>query len=327
MPQKILVTGGAGYIGSHTCKVLKSHGFTPVTYDNLSTGNVHAVQYGPMEHGDITDAAHLRAVIEQYKPQAAIHFAAFSLVAESVRDPGLYYRNNTMGTLSLLDTLRANGVNNIVFSSTAATYGEPQEMPMRETTPQSPINPYGQSKLMIEHVLRDYTKAYGMSAVALRYFNAAGCDLDGEIGEEHDPETHIIPLMLAAAHTGDPEKGLTVFGDDHPTPDGTCVRDYIHVLDLAEAHVKALGLMDREPGFHAMNLGTGSGFSILELIEATHRITNHKVPYTMGPRRVGDPPELVADPALAREKLDWHPQYSDTDTILRSVWNWLNREK
>lgn len=325
MSKNILVTGGAGYIGSHTCKVLAQQGFTPVTYDNLSTGNAHAVQYGPMEQGDITDAARLGAVIEKYQPTACIHFAAFSLVGESVTNPGLYYRNNTLGTLALLDTLRDHGVMNIVFSSTAATYGEPQEMPMRESTPQAPINPYGQSKLMIEHVLRDYAKAYDMSAVALRYFNAAGADLDGEIGEEHDPETHIIPLMLDATASQDPAKALTVFGNDHPTPDGTCIRDYIHVLDLADAHVKALDLMKREPGFHAMNLGTGTGFSILELIEATHRITNQKVPYSMGPKRAGDPPELVADPTLARKKLGWEPQYSDTDTILRSVWNWINR--
>jgi len=326
MPQNILVTGGAGYIGSHTCKALKSHGFTPVTYDNLSTGNAHAVQYGPLEQGDIADRDRLGAVIDQYEPTAAIHFAAFSLVGESVRDPGLYYRNNTIGTISLLDTLRAKSVSNIVFSSTCATYGEPDKVPMDETTPQAPINPYGMSKLMIEHVLRDYTQAYGMNAVALRYFNAAGADPDGQIGEEHDPETHLIPLMLDAAHSQDPAKALTVFGQDHPTPDGTCIRDYIHVMDLADAHVKALGLMERDPGFHALNLGTGTGFSILELIEATRRITNQSVPYSMGPARAGDPPELVADPRLAREKLGWTPQMSDVDSVLSTAWNWISRK-
>ena len=326
MSEHILVTGGAGYIGSHTCKVLAAHGYTPVTYDNLSTGNAHAVQYGPLEQGDIADGDRLGAVIDQYAPHAAIHFAAFSLVGESVVDPGLYYRNNTMGTITLLDTLLAKFVSNIVFSSTCATYGTPQKLPMDETTPQAPINPYGRSKLMIEHVLRDYVQAYGMNAVALRYFNAAGADPDGQIGEEHDPETHLIPLMLDAAHSQDPAKALTVFGDDHPTPDGTCIRDYIHVMDLAVAHVKALGLMDREPGFHALNLGTGAGFSILELIEATRRITNQSVPYSMGPVRAGDPPELVADPRLAQEKLGWIPKMSDVDSLLQTTWNWVSRK-
>lgn len=326
MTRNILVTGGAGYIGSHTCKVLAQHGYTPVTYDNLSRGNAHAVKYGPFEQGDIADAARLGAVIDQYAPEAVIHFAAHSFVGESVTDPAMYYQNNTVGTLSLLDTMRAKGMDKIVFSSTCATYGTPQRLPMDETTPQAPINPYGQSKLMIEHVLRDYAAAYGLSSVALRYFNAAGCDLDGEIGEEHDPETHLIPLMLEAAYTQDPARALTVFGDDHPTPDGTCVRDYIHVLDLADAHVRALDLVAREPGFHALNLGTGTGYSIRELIEATRRVTNAAVPYAMGPRRAGDPPELVADPKLAFEKLGWVPQHSDVETILSSAWGWIAKQ-
>ncbi|UWQ93513.1 UDP-glucose 4-epimerase GalE (plasmid) [Rhodobacteraceae bacterium M382] len=325
MSKHVLVTGGAGYIGSHTCKVLKQKGYIPVCYDNLSRGNRHAVKYGPFEEGDIADAARIREVVETYRPIAAIHFAAFAYVGESMDHPDIYYRNNTSGTVALLDALRANGVERIVFSSTCATYGTPETVPISETLPQNPINPYGRSKLFIEHVLRDYAAAYGMSAVALRYFNAAGCDPDGEIGEEHDPETHLIPLMLEAARTQDPDRKLTVFGDDHPTPDGTCIRDYIHVMDLAAAHVQALDLMEAEPGFHVLNLGTGQGLSILELIQATKRITNREVPYVMGPRRAGDPSELVADPSLARQKLGWTPEMSDMDTLLRTAWTWLTR--
>lgn len=325
MSENVLVTGGAGYIGSHTCKVLKAKGFTPITYDNLSRGNAHAVQFGPLEEGDISDVNRVKAVLDAYHPKAVIHFAAYSYVAESVSDPDIYYRNNTIGTIQFLDCLRTKGIQNIVFSSTCATYGTPECIPIAESTTQNPINPYGRSKLMIEHVLQDYVVAYGMSAVALRYFNAAGCDLDGDIGEEHDPETHLIPLMLEAARSQDPNRALTIFGDDHPTPDGTCIRDYIHVLDLADAHVRALALMNQEPGFHALNLGTGTGLTILELVDATHRITNHKVPYSVGPRRDGDPSNLVADPRLARKKLGWVPKHSDVDTILRSAWTWITR--
>ncbi len=325
MSRHVLVTGGAGYIGSHTCKVLKQKGYIPVTYDNLSRGHRHAVKYGPFEPGDIADAARLRAVIETYRPVAAIHFAAFAYVGESMDHPDLYYRNNTAGTITLLDTLRDCGVDRVVFSSTCATYGTPARVPIDENMPQDPINPYGRSKLFIEHVLRDCCAAFRLSAVALRYFNAAGCDPDGEIGEEHDPETHLIPLMLEAARTQDPARALTVFGDDHPTPDGTCIRDYIHVMDLAAAHVQALDLMQADPGFHVLNLGTGRGYSILELIEATRRITGRPVPHVMGPRRAGDPPTLIADPSRAQATLGWQPHLSDVDTLLRTAWAWINR--
>jgi len=316
----ILVTGGAGYIGSHTCKALAQAGFTPIAYDNLVYGHEWAVQWGPFEHGDILDASRLAEVMERYRPQAVMHFAALAYVGESVTDPGKYYRNNVAGTLNLLDAMRAHGVPRMVFSSTCATYGMPQHIPMNEDHPQAPINPYGWSKLMIEQALRDYSAAYDMDAVSLRYFNAAGADVEGGIGEAHDPETHLIPLVLDAAAGVRP--CIEVFGDDYDTPDGTCIRDYIHVTDLADAHVRALDYLEAEGGFDAFNLGNGNGFSVREVIETARAVTGRNVEVRIGKRRAGDPPRLVGDANRARQVLGWQPRFPELTTIVETAWRW-----
>jgi UDP-arabinose 4-epimerase len=315
----VLVTGGAGYIGSHVCKALAAAGLTPVVYDNLSRGFEWAVKWGPFEQGDILDQRRLEAVIRQHRPAAVMHFAAFAYVGESVAYPATYYRNNIVGSLSLLDAMRAGGVQRIVFSSSCTTYGVKSAEPIGEDTPQAPVNPYGATKLAIEQALKDYGPAYGLRAVALRYFNAAGADPDGQIGEAHDPETHLIPLVLEAAASGAP---LTVFGDDYETPDGTCVRDYVHVADLADAHVRALAAMDRQEGFQAFNLGTGRGLSNMEIIAAARRRTGREIPIRVGPRRVGDPPVLTADASKASRELGWTPRLSSVDDIIDTAWRW-----
>ncbi len=321
--QTVLVTGGAGYIGSHTCKSLARQGYTPVVYDSLVRGHSSAVKWGPLIIGDLTDGELLRDVLRKYRPVCVIHFAAFAYVGESTFNPLMYYRNNVGGTISLLRAMAAEGVGRLVFSSTCATYGTPSSNPIREDMAQVPINPYGQSKLMVEHILRDCARSGGLNAIALRYFNAAGADADAEIGEAHDPETHLIPLLLGAAQGKAP--ALTVFGSDHPTSDGTCVRDYIHVTDLADAHVRALGHAADNAGFTAFNLGTGTGVSIKELINAAKGITGREVPFVYGPRREGDPAELVADPSLALEKLGWKARHSDMPNILSTAWSWMER--
>jgi UDP-arabinose 4-epimerase len=321
MKKTVLVTGGAGYIGSHTCKALAEAGFEPVVYDNLRRGNAWAVRWGPMETGDLMDEDRLKEVIRRYRPEGVIHFAAFAYVGESMEDPLSYYRNNLCGTVALLRAMAAEGAGRIVFSSTCATYGTPESNPIHEDMPQNPINPYGRGKLMVEHVLKDCARDGALSAVALRYFNAAGADADGEIGEAHDPETHLIPLALGAAQGSSPP--LTVFGDDHPTPDGTCIRDFIHVTDLADAHVRALGYAGSNPGYTAFNLGTGTGFSVRELIRTAEEITGRPLPHVIGPRRDGDPAALVADATLARERLGWSARHSDLRNILRTAWNWM----
>lgn len=319
----VLVTGGAGYIGSHTCKALAKAGYTPVVYDSLCRGNAWSVKWGPLEVGDLMDSERLLDVLNRYRPVGVIHFAAFAYVGESVRSPLMYYRNNVGGTVSLLHAMAGAGVDRLVFSSSCATYGTPLTNPIREEMPQNPINPYGQSKLMVERILRDITKDGSLSAVSLRYFNAAGADADGEVGEEHNPETHVIPLALAAARGNSPP--LNIFGRDHPTPDGTCIRDYIHVADLADAHVRALGYASRNKGFFAFNLGAGRGISVMEIIEATRKVTGREVPFFFGPRRAGDPAALVADPSLAHEVLGWVPQNSDLNNILQTAWRWMHR--
>lgn len=316
----VLVTGGAGYVGAHACKALAARGLTPVTFDNLVYGHEDAVRWGPLERGEIADRARLDAIFESYRPAAVMHFAAFTYVGESVADPGKYYRNNVAGSLTLLEAMRDHGVGKLVFSSTAAVYGIPDAVPITEAAPTSPINPYGTSKWMIECVLRDFQAAHGIKSVALRYFNAAGADPDAEVGELHDPESHLIPLALdAIAGRGQP---LTVYGDDYPTADGTCIRDYIHVSDLAEAHVLALDSLDRFDGPRAFNLGTGLGVSVREVIEAIERVVGKPVPHSIGARRPGDPAELVADPARARAELGWTPRISDMDSIVASAWAW-----
>jgi len=314
---RVLVTGGAGFIGSHTCKLLAENGLEPISYDNLVTGNREAVQWGPLVVGDILDCAKLTSVIAEYAPAAVIHFAASAYVGESVTDPAKYYHNNVVGTLSLLDACRSAKVRNVIFSSSCATYGVPETLPIREDTPQQPINPYGRSKLIAEQMLRDYEAAYGIRFVALRYFNACGADPDGIIGERHDPETHIIPRALMAAAGTVPH--LSIFGDDYQTPDGTCIRDYIHVSDLARAHLHAALHLFSGGESLALNLGTGRGLSIREILATISRVTKHDVPITVEPRRAGDPPVLFADASLARERLGFVAELSDIDTIIRTA--------
>lgn len=321
----VLVTGGAGYIGSHACKALARAGYTPVAYDNLVYGHEWAVKWGPLEKGDILDGARLAEVIGKYRPAAVMHFAAFAYVGESVSDPAKYYRNNVVGTLSLLDTMRAHNVDQFVFSSSCATYGIPDTVPISEDAPRRPISPYGASKLMVEQILSDYGAAYGLKSVALRYFNAAGADPDGETGEDHDPETHLIPLVLDAAAGA--RDSITILGDDYATPDGTCIRDYIHVTDIAEAHVLALkGLAGGKLG-KAYNLGTGVGISVSEVIEAACRITQRNIQVMRGPRRSGDPAALWADASRIRTEMGWAPRHSTIDELIMTAWSWHLKDR
>ena len=322
--QTILVTGGAGYVGAHACKALASRGFLPVVYDNLVYGHRQAVKWGPLEVGDIADRATLDAAIERHRPVAVMHFAAFTYVGESVADPGKYYRNNVAGTLSLLEAVRDHAIERLVFSSTAAVYGTPKSVPIQEDAPKLPINPYGHTKWTAEQMIADFSAAHMIRAVRLRYFNAAGADPDNEIGEQHDPESHLIPLAMQAV-TGDGPP-LTLFGDDYPTPDGTCIRDYIHVADLAAAHVRALDWLDTTTGAHAFNLGTGRGQSVREVLDAVARVAGKPVPHSIGRRRAGDPAELVSDPSKAKTMLGWSPQMSDLDTIVKTAWAWHTRK-
>jgi UDP-arabinose 4-epimerase len=317
MAHTVLVTGGAGFIGSHVCKLLAASGFEPVTYDNLSTGHRDAVRWGPLVRGDILDRGKLERAVDTFKPIAVMHFAAVASVAESVVDPALYYRINVMGTLSLLDTCKAFRINKVIFSSSCATYGVPAELPIREGTPQQPINPYGGSKLIGEMMLRDFENTSGMRYVALRYFNACGADLDEQLCERHDPETHLIPRVLMAASGVTPN--FELFGEDYPTPDGTCIRDYVHVSDLAQAHLIALRYLLDGGDSLAANVGTGTGLSIREIVAAVTRLTGRAVPTVSRPRRPGDPPALYADGKLMREKLSFTPRYSDIDTIIESA--------
>lgn len=321
--QTVLVTGGAGYVGSHTCLRLAEAGFRPVVFDNLSNGHAEFVKWGPLEIGDIRDPQQLDAVFAKHKPVAVLHFAALIEVGESVRDPGRFYDNNVAGALSLIAAARRAGVNALVFSSTCATYGEPLRVPLDETHPQVPLNPYGRTKLMVEQALSDLDRYAGFRSICLRYFNAAGADPQGRIGERHEPETHAIPLAIRAAmNTGG---NFRLMGEDYPTPDGTAVRDYIHVLDLADAHVAALRHLLAGGGSDVFNLGTGMGTSVRKLIEAIRRASNGAFEVERAPRREGDSPILVADNAKARMILGWTPRY-DLDAIIESAWNWHRAE-
>lgn len=313
----VLVAGGAGFIGSHTAKLLARQGYTPVVYDNLSTGHRASVRWGEFVEGDILDTDRLAAAIASSNPVAVIHFAASAYVGESVTDPEKYYRNNVSGTQSLLEACRKAGTRNVIFSSSCATYGIPEQLPIREGEAQHPINPYGRTKLIAEHMLADYAAAYGLNYVALRYFNASGADLEGELREVHDPETHLIPRALMAA-VGRIDF-LEVYGDDYQTPDGTCIRDYIHVADLARAHVLAVEYLVNGGSNLAVNLGSGRGTSINEILEAISRLTGRNVPVARCARRAGDPPALYADPTLAVETLGFQTLYSDLDTIIRTA--------
>ena len=314
-----MVTGGAGYIGSHAAKALAARGFVPVTYDNLIHGHRRAVQSGPFVEGDIGDRAKLLETISRYNISAVMHFAAFAYVGESIQRPERYFNNNVTKSLTLLDALVDSGVRHVVFSSSCATYGTPDRMPIAEDTPQRPVNPYGETKLIMERALHWYAGAHDLTFAALRYFNAAGADPDGKLGEVHSPETHLIPLVLNAI---DGRGALEIYGGDYPTPDGTCVRDYIHVADLADAHVRALDYLLSGGASVAMNLGTGNGHSVREVIGVAEHVAGRKVPHRIVPRRVGDPPILVADPSSAARVLAWRPQYSDLDCIIRSAWKW-----
>jgi UDP-arabinose 4-epimerase len=325
MAQSILVTGGAGYVGSHACKALAAAGYRPIVYDNLSRGHAAAVRWGPLVEGDLSDRAGLAAALRRHRPAAVMHFAAFAFVGESVADPALYYANNIGGTLALLAAMHEAGVGRIVFSSTCAVYGAPAALPIRETAARAPLSPYGETKLAIERALHWYGRAYALRWAALRYFNAAGADPEGEIGEDHAPETHLIPLVLRALLGSGPP--IEIYGTDYPTPDGTAIRDYVHVADLADAHVRALGHLLAGGGDAAVNLGTGRGHSVREVIAAAERVGGRPVPHREAARRPGDPPELVADASEARALLGWQPRHSDLDTMIRTALAWENRAR
>lgn len=320
----ILVTGGAGYIGSHTCKALAAQGYTPVVYDNLSEGHAEFVRWGPLVEGELRDEDCLRATFTRFRPAAVIHFAALGYVGESMKDPQAYYENNVAGSLSLLDAMRKEGCNRLVFSSTCAVYGEPAALPISKQTATAPISPYGHSKLMVEQAIADCGRAFGLNSVALRYFNAAGADASGEIGERHIPETHLIPNALMAAL--DESAVLNVYGNDYPTTDGTCIRDFIHVSDLAEGHINALQYSEEIPGNHVFNLGSGKGVSISELIYEVERQTGRQVKVNWCPRRPGDPPALVADIEATVEVLGWQPENSSLAEIVRTAASWAMAE-
>lgn len=314
----VLVTGGAGFIGSHTCKLLATSGYLPVTVDNLSTGHADSVRWGPLILCDVRDNAKLRATLKEHAPNAVIHFAASAYVGESMEDPSKYYDNNVVGVLSLLEAMRRERVSRLVFSSSCATYGIPDTVPIRETMEQHPINPYGRTKLIGEQIISDFANAYGLQYVILRYFNACGADSEGELAERHDPETHLIPrALMAAAGRID---ALDVFGIDYPTPDGTCIRDYIHVSDLADGHVKALLWIKNGGGALRVNLGTGAGASIREVLSVIQQVTGCPVPVRFGARRAGDPPVLVARPEMARKTLHFEARHSTLRNIVGTAW-------
>ncbi|ESY83336.1 UDP-glucose 4-epimerase [Mesorhizobium sp. LNHC220B00] len=316
----VLVTGGAGYIGSHCCKAFAESGWSVVAFDNLSRGWRDAVKWGPLIEGDISDAAAVAAALDQYRPDAVAHFAAYAYVGESVQRPELYYRNNSFGTLVLLEEMLKAGLDKLIFSSTCATYGIPTRSPIDETHRQSPINPYGWSKFIIERMVEDISHARGLNAVVLRYFNAAGCDPDGEIGERHEPETHVIPLAIAAAVK--PGRTFVINGADFDTRDGTAMRDYVHVVDLARAHVLAGEKLLRDKGVHVYNLGTGAGTTVAELVDAVSRTSGIRLPVAYGPRRPGDPPALVAEAGKAERELGWVPEQSGIDRIVETALAW-----
>jgi UDP-glucose-4-epimerase GalE len=316
---RVLVTGGAGYIGSHACKALVNAGYLPVTYDNLSRGNRWAVKWGPFEEGDIADASRVRAVLETYRPIALMHFAAFAYVEESVQQPLLYYQNNFSGTAALLHTLLGFSAIPVIFSSSCASYGVPERIPISEEHPQRPINPYGRSKLFVERLLWDLHHAHGLPWIALRYFNAAGADPDGEIGEAHAPETHLIPRVIEAARTG---STVQVFGTDYDTPDGTCVRDYVHVSDIADAHLRALKHLLAKGDSCSLNLANARGYSVKEVIKAVERICALPVRFEVAPPRPGDPPILIGDASRSRAILGWQPVRSELETQIGDAWNW-----
>ncbi len=321
----ILICGGAGYIGSHANKLLAARGYETVVFDNLVYGHREAVKWGKFIKGDLKDPEEIDAVFENYPIDAVMHFAAYAYVGESVVEPEKYYVNNVANTLNLLHAMREHGCNKIIFSSTCATYGEPEKVPITEDMTQKPVNPYGASKFMVERILKDYGNAYGLKYIALRYFNAAGADPEGEIGEEHNPETHLIPLVLDAA--SGKRTDIKVFGTDYPTRDGSCIRDYIHVTDLASAHLLALEYLDNGGESGCFNLGNEQGTSVLEVIEAVRKVTGRDFKVTRTDRRPGDPATLVGSSEKAKQVLGWRPEYGDIETIVEHAWKWHENEK
>lgn len=320
--QTILVTGGAGFVGSHACKALAAAGYRPVVYDNLSRGHRKAVKWGPLFEGDILDRSRLEQVLREVQPVAVMHFAAFAYVGESMATPSMYFDNNVTGTARLLEAMQATGVRTLVFSSSCAVYGGLHDRPIDESTLCDPSSFYGQTKLNCEQLIRGFVRNHGFSAIALRYFNAAGSDPDGEIGEDHDPEPHIIPVVLRVAAGLAPQ--VTLNGADHPTHDGTCVRDFVHVSDLAQAHALALArALPAGPMFEVFNLGTGKGVSLNEIVESARRVTGRSIPVTYTDRRPGDPPYAVGKADLAHRMLGWAPRHTDIDTYLRHAWHWM----
>lgn len=323
MKDKILVTGGAGYIGSHAAKALKNAGWQPVILDNLDRGHAWAVRGLPFEQKDLSDRDDIVKILKHHQIKAVMHFAAHSQVGESVKKPELYFRNNVINTLKLLEAMHEAEVKTIVFSSTAATYGDPESPLIPETHPTRPINPYGESKLFIEKALHWYGESHGLKWAALRYFNAAGADPEGDLGEDHEPESHLIPLVLWTALGK--RSCIDIYGTDYPTPDGTAVRDYIHVTDLSDAHIRALDYLANNGKSRAMNLGTGHGYSVREVIETAGKITGKKINFRETDRRAGDPPVLVADPSQAMQLLNWKPRYSELEIILSTAWKWTEK--
>jgi UDP-arabinose 4-epimerase len=318
--QSVLVTGGAGYIGSHTCKALAAAGFRPVAFDNLSLGHRWAVKWGPLIQADLLDRAALDTALREHQIKAVIHFAASAYVGDSMREPAAYYRNNVLTTLTLLDAMRAAGTRTIIFSSSCSVYGNPVHLPIDEAHPTGPLSPYGQSKLDGENALRWYGQAYGIQWMALRYFNAAGADRAGDTGEDHEPETRLVPRAILAALGRGP--ALQVFGDDYPTPDGTAIRDYVHVSDLAIAHVRALSALERGAESQALNLGTGHGYSVLEVLRTVEAVTGKPVPHQLAPRREGDPARVVGDARRAETVLDWQARESSLEQIVETAARW-----
>jgi len=320
MNEPILITGGAGYVGSHSCKALAAMGYLPISLDNLTYGHTWAVQWGPFIQGDIADSLVLDQIFSKHQPMAVIHFAAYAYVGESVVHPKKYYQNNVVGSISLLEAMRRHGCKNIIFSSSCSTYGMPLQVPISENHPQLPINPYGRTKLMMEQIIQDYGNAYGIRYAILRYFNAAGADPEGQIGEDHDPETHLIPLLL---QTVQGRRDYTeVYGTDYDTPDGTAIRDYIHVTDLAGAHLLALKYLAQSGQSICVNLGTGRGNSVMEIIHAVQQVTGKPVAYRLVDRRPGDPPVLVAKSDRAYSLLGWKPDFCDIQETISTAWNW-----
>ncbi len=321
----ILVCGGAGYVGSHVNKELHGAGYETIVFDNLVYGHREAVKWGTLVEGDLANLHDIEKIFQKYQIDAVFHFAAFAYVGESVVEPEKYYENNVVNTLNLLKVMKRYGCDKIIFSSTCATYGEPECVPITEDMPQNPINPYGASKLMVERILKDYHKAYGLNYIVLRYFNAAGADPDGEIGESHDPETHLIPLVLDAAGGSSPY--IKVFGEDYDTEDGSCIRDYIHVKDLAVAHLLALYHLENGKESGCFNLGNEKGTSVFEVIESAKKITGHKIAVVPEGRRTGDPAKLVGSSERARNSLGWQPVYADIDEIVKHAWYWHEHRK